>query len=280
MTTVAHDDSMIPKPQQARVPSRLLASPIPHSSSLPPASFRDLQTTPSRPTRPSQRRHSNRIHSPSDSSGSEEEDNSPRTERKIFVRTHSQPFPTSGMPVPVSHHPLPPKRTKTLSDPSRLDSPLAMRFEKGVGPPSAFGGVGGFLRPSPAGRRRRGSAGSAAAVEDMVKSPECGPSRPFARNTSSSSAGLASPSWNATFHRQPTSLISPTHGLDHTSFHIPVKSPEEVDDQVHPMGSSDRDDTDADIEEDFMEVDIVGDLDKNGLLDPRLSRISVSSLTS
>jgi len=271
---------MIPKP--IRTVSPMPAPSLPHSASLPPTSFRAAQSTPSQPIRPN-RRQSDRIRSPSDSSESEsDEDTTARSTQPKTTQPKSAPFPPSGIPVPVGHRPFPPVRQKTLSDSSRLDSPLAARFRNGTGPPSAFGGAGGFARPSPANRRRRGSAGGTHAADtNGMTSPNFGAARPFGRSTSSSSLGMTRPLWKEKSQSQPTSPISPTHALDHTSFHLRAATPEEGRDGVdlvknHVQPARQIRDDDGEVDE--VDADIVRqDLSIIGPLDPRLSRISVRS---
>jgi hypothetical protein len=260
---------MIPKPQ----PNRSISpSPDTGQTSLPPTSFRSPDQSTPRQHSSSHRRHSDRIRSPSDSSSSDEEGQAPhRLERQTSAPPIPVPFPNTGTSKNAQNRPLPPRRTKTLSDPSRLDSPLAMRIRGGVNPPSAFAN-GSFARPSPASRRRRGSAG--ASPEDDIRSPELEP-RAIQRSTSTLSMGRSakSPTWES----DPKSPTSPT-GLDHTSFHDRAKSPETDGEEEEPQGSigSSYGDEPSGVDE-IEELEDVVDREFTGKdMVSRLSRISVS----
>lgn len=203
---------MIPKPQPARNTSSLN---LPHSASLPPTAFRNLQNTPR-----ASRRHSDRIRDPSDSSSSDDEIARPRQASAPPQETGRSltAFPSSGSgniaPRPYS------RRAKTLSDPSKRESPLSGKV-RGAQPPSAFTSSGAFARPSPASRRRRGSAGGQSATSEHDDG-----SQSFGRNVSSSS--LNDMAWGR--DSRAASPISPNHGIDSTSFHR-AKSPEVVEEE-------------------------------------------------
>ncbi|ORY24001.1 hypothetical protein BCR39DRAFT_548111 [Naematelia encephala] len=279
--------SMIPKPQPLRSSSPLRPPPLPHSASLPPSSFRDAQATPRGASKSTSRRHSDRIRSPSDSSGSssenENEDQTKRFERQASAPPQSQPFPSSGVAV-LGTRPLPPKRSKTLSDPSRHDSPLGLRVRGSAVAPTSFGGMMGFARPSPASRRRRGSASARSANGDEeATSPGFDPDRSFARSVSSGSVALTSPPWT----RRVDSPVSPDSPIDNTSFHARAKSPEA--DEEGSVGLAERALSESGEFEGEIGGDEVDEVDGDvvrqghmgqGLLDPRLSRISTDSANS
>ena len=170
-----------------------------------------------------------------------------------------------------------------MSDPSRLDSPLAIRAARsGAGPPSAFGNSSTFARPSPASRRRRGSSGPYTSA-DEDNGPESGQPR-FQRSTSSQSVRPSSPASSA-FGSQPMSPTSP--GVDNTSFHTRAKSPEDTADEDldHAEVQVEVEHADDEDEEGMQELDETDDVVGQGLLgvggealNPRLSRISVRQL--
>ncbi|WVF69679.1 hypothetical protein IAT40_004458 [Kwoniella sp. CBS 6097] len=277
-----------PAPRPTSPPS---PTPFPHSESMPPSSFRSVsQSTPDQTTR-RRRRHSDRIRSPSDSSSSSssggEEDHQPRNERQRSAPPQSgKAFPASSSaapPPPAGWHPM---RKKTLSDPSRsdqsLNSPLSARIRGG--PPSAFGG---FARPSPASRRRRGSPGAhqIQTFDDDRNSPEpTGRPSVGGRSTSSASNSLTSPPhWQTRYDSRPTSPSSQDE-VDVTSFHARAKSPgtEGDDEPDHaemdtfiPAGHHDEDDV-GEQEADEVDSHVMG----QRMLDPRLSRISTESSVS
>ncbi|ORX33969.1 hypothetical protein BD324DRAFT_643657 [Kockovaella imperatae] len=206
------------------------------SQSLPPTAFRELEETTPRQHR---RRNSDRIRSPSDSSSSSDENTSAPT---------------------VSSRPGMPKRPKTLSD-SHMDSPLAARTRH-WGPPSAFGNFGSFARPSPASRRRRGSANGS--ISSDVDGEEF---RPIGRSMSSRSF-TASP----TFGKEVGSPLS-------EEFHSP-KSPESVASEQVEVQDPESEPT-VEITED--EVDETDDQLGEEMLEamnPRLSRLSTGSSLS
>ncbi|WVW78339.1 hypothetical protein I302_100293 [Kwoniella bestiolae CBS 10118] len=262
-------------------------SPLPYSSSMPPSSFKAAQSTPDQSTSRRRRRHSDRIKSPSDSSSSsssgEEEGARPRSQRQVSAPPQSaRAFPSNSSAAPAPPAGWQPIRKKTLSDPNRsgasLNSPLSSRV-RGA-PPSAYGG---FARPSPASRRRRGSSGAAGQSFEESQSPE-----PSAIPRSTSSASFTSRiSWQS----RPTSPSSQIDEVDNTSFHARAKSPEtgEDDEPDHaemdtfvPAGQHDQDEEEHE-EVDQIDMDIMG----QGLLgvggdtmNPRLSRISTESTNS
>ncbi|OCF33867.1 hypothetical protein I316_04579 [Kwoniella heveanensis BCC8398] len=274
-------------------------APFPHSESMPPSSFRSLsQYTPDQSTR-RRRRHSDRIKSPSDtsssSSSSEEEDHPPRNERQRSAPPQTgKAFPASTAAAPPPPAGWLPIRKKTLSDPSRpdlsLNSPLSARTRGG--PPSAFGG---FARPSPASRRRRGSSGAHQnqTFDDDRNSPEY-TGRPSIGGRSTSSASnhqsLSSPPpWQTRYDSRPTSPSSQDE-VDNTSFHARAKSPgTEGDDDVDyaemdafiPAGHHDDDDI-GQHEADEVDSDVMGQgmTASHDTLNPRLSRISTESSIS
>ena len=265
---------MIPKPPSGRSASLSTVPTLPHSASLPPTSFRAALSTSSQPVR-TNRRCSDRIRSAYDSGSGSDDDPASKPGVSSSSR-QAQSFPSSGIPVPVQYRPLPPRRVKTVSDPSRLESPLTMKYRNAGGPPSAFGEIGGFARPSPASRRRRDSLESTPAGARDVRSPE----HPFARSTGFSSVGATTPHWNAGLQSQPISPISPRDTLDTTSFHARAKSPDEVKEEVRsvegiPQLARERGlgERDADVDH-----DVIGyELSENSSIHPRLSRISVCS---
>jgi hypothetical protein len=222
---------------------------------------------------------SDRIRSPSDDSNTSSEEEGPapynRLSRQTSEPVKNKAFPTPTTAVATSGGIVFPKRKKTLSDSSRLDSPLAMRVARAGGlPPTSFGG---FARPSPASRRRRGSQ------SDTESTPEFGPGKAH-RSTSSQSMHVTatSPTWSTYGEGVPTSPTSP--GVDSTSFHSRAKSPEEVeqeeDETAEMQMDQDREMGDVERNEELEETDdAVGMLGGGSeALNPRLSRISVSCL--
>nr|XP_019005016.1 uncharacterized protein I203_01860 [Kwoniella mangroviensis CBS 8507]OCF68477.1 hypothetical protein I203_01860 [Kwoniella mangroviensis CBS 8507] len=265
-------------------------SPIPHSSSMPPSAFKAAQSSADQSASRRRRRHSDRIKSPSDSSSSSssgEEDNTrPRSQRQTSAPPQSaRAFPSNSNAAPAPPSGWQPIRKKTLSDPSRSDasisSPLSSRMR--AAPPSAYGG---FARPSPASRRRRGSSGAAGQSfeEDKDrKSPE--PS--FIPRSTSSASFTSRTSWQ----NRPTSPSSQIDEVDHTSFHARAKSPAKEDDDEPDhaemetfVPSGQHDELEEEHEElDQIDMDIMGQglLGTGGdALNPRLSRISTESTNS
>lgn len=254
---------------------------------MPPAAFQQSAGIP--PQIRSNRRHSDRVRSPSGSSGSSSDGDAvtrrtpdpPQATAQTIISTKQFPASASSQSSRYTG-PLPPTRKKTLSDPSRLNSPLAMKV-RGSGPPSAFGIYGGFARPSPVSRRsRRGSAGSQPiGLDDDLISPDLTGQPPFIRRVSSvSSTGRApSPLLSGRRESRPNSPLS---SVDNTSFFARAKSPEsdgadevllveEVTDMIEDM------EAEAEIlDSDLLIADALsGDTRP---LDPRLSRISVGSV--
>ncbi|KAI9636287.1 uncharacterized protein MKK02DRAFT_44991 [Dioszegia hungarica] len=257
---------------------------LPHSASLPPTSFRQHMDKTPRP-RTHNRRLSDRIRSPSDSSSSDE-DRGHSTFRPRAGRQQSAPpipFNTSrsSSNIPgLDQQPLPPlpagHRARTRTDSGGKESPLAQRVRAGGKgkPPSsfAFGGATSFARPSPASRRRRGStSGQSASGAEDAKSPDFS-----ASGWSMSSASLAMGS---------SPIMSPTsprsaNGLDYTSYHEQAKSPEAmseagaVEDDMAMGGEGEQDGGGDEAEE----VDDLRDMQE--VEDPRLSTLSTESSAS
>ena len=159
------------------------------------------------------RRHSDRVRSPSDSSSSDSDD-----QTRVRQTSMSKPFPLgsvhegSNIPRPVA------QRVKKLSDPSRLDSPLAVRKRGNQQPPSSYSPFGAFSRPSPANRRRRGSAGSNPGpdtADDLEPRP---PSQSRVRKVSQPSMRSSSPLWSGSQPSDPSSPLFPTLPTQHRSF--------------------------------------------------------------
>ena len=266
----------------------MIQNPRPSTSPTAPSHHRDAstydtvdQSTPVQEHKKQNRRQSDRIRSPSDSSSTSSSSEDETIHQQRLTRQTSAPpagtaFPTSTSAVQAVARPVHPKRKKTVSDPSRLDSPLAMRVARNGGaPPSAFGG--GFARPTPASRRRRGSQS-----DNEDRSPDH--SGRFGRSVSSQNISAASPTWSSFGGRQsgPASPISP--GVDHTSFHARAKSPEEMRAEEEEMQAEMY--VDGEFEEGHDagdEVDETDDIVGHGMMgageamNPRLSRISVSS---
>lgn len=251
------------------------APSLPHSRSMPHSAIRDAQGTP--PVRQS-RRHSDRVRSPSDSSGSD----SDQSTRKA---SGPQPFPvgssfTSNIPRPVV------PRVKKLSDPARLESPLAVRRKGAQQPPSAYSPFGAFSRPSPASRRRRGSADSSPGMEtgnDLY--PRSG-SQQRQRTVSQESMRASSPLWSGSQSSHPASPLSPLfpqHPTSRVGLQAEVHDSADIDEadlslQAEGTAAEDADAASiAEEEADRVEEDLTG-LHPDDLLNPRLSRISVRVL--
>lgn len=206
------------------------------------------QSTPPVSTKP-HRRHSDRVRSPSDSSGSES-DEAARLD-------HPAPAPrvlASGIPRPVA------RRNKHSSS-AAPETPVAARSPTHA--PSSFSPFGAFARPSPMNRRRRGSMRS--------PTPEAEEDHPSfdqpVRHPSSSSIGRISPSWSG--QGNATSPTAPQFDFETRPYHRGM-TPEQGDDEdAEEAGQSDDD-----AEEEFDRVE--EDLRRaNDSLNPRLSRISV-----
>jgi len=269
----------------------MIQNPAPSSSSSKatshahaPSTYDTLdQSTPVQAQKKPNRRQSDRIRSPSDSSGTSSSSEDEAVHQQRLTRQSTAPpagtaFPSSSSETQAVAKPIHPKRKKTLSDSSRLDSPLAMRVTRNGGaPPSSF--AGGFARPSPASRRRRGSQS-----DNDDRSPEYGGR--FGRSASTQNMSAASPTWSSFGGRQsgPASPISP--GVDHTSFHARAKSPEEMraeeemqaEMEMRMDGGPDEVGHEGGDEVDEAE-DIIGQgmMGAGEAMNPRLSRISVSS---
>ncbi|KAL7419332.1 hypothetical protein Q5752_006170 [Cryptotrichosporon argae] len=254
--------SMIPRPQPARPSSPTPPPPLTSSTSAPSSAF------PAPAPLVHRRRHSDRVRSPSDNSSSSDDDD--RASRQQSAPPASIPFPGAGSasgyaPPPTSYAAPRPagRRTKTLSDPARSEAAPARRV-----PPSAYGAVGGFARPSPASRRRRGSNASDLASPDTAT---------FDRSLSTGSVPPA-----AGYASRPESPFSPADAVDFTSFHR-AKSPgteSEVDAADHAMVMDQHDAMDDEVDE--VDNDIVDDtmMGMDGSMNPRLSRISTESTAS
>jgi hypothetical protein len=199
---------------------------------MPLGSLHKAQATPPMPRKHS-RRHSDRVKSSSDSSDS-------GSDEQLDKTVHANNIIPSGIPRPISH------RNKTSQDPSAPTTPLAGRKQTPTFAPSSFSPFGGgFARPSPINRRRRGSMRSPTPEEDQ--SPD---SRPLpTRHLSQTSIGRTSPPWS-----RETSPTTAHFEIESRSFHRGHMSESEADE----------------------EIDHVEEKLRNDSLNPRLSRISVS----
>ncbi|WVQ75920.1 hypothetical protein IAR50_005555 [Cryptococcus sp. DSM 104548] len=232
------------------------------------------------------RRHSDRIRSPSDGSSSSSEEDAPHLRRQDSAPATSLTFPLSSTAPPPKGF-SGPIRKKTLSDPNRsdssMDSPLPPQRVRGrAAPPSAF--TGGFARPNPASRRRRGS--SSAPVDDDMKSPDL-----YNHRRASSRASSRAPSpqpWN-TASRPPSrasSPMSPNDQLDHSSFHEAwhdrANSPDDMDNEaeIERKIVADADYDDEVDEEEERRDNLDRDVGGNDSLMPRLSRMATESTAS
>ena len=220
---------------------------------MPLGSLHRAQATPPM-SRKQSRRHSDRVKSPSDSSDS-------GSDEQLDKTVHVNRTMPSGIPRPISH------RNKTSLNPSAPSTPLAGRKQTPTFAPSSFSPLGGgFARPSPINRRRRGSMRSPTPEEDQ--SPD---NRPLpTRHLSQTSVGRTSPPWSResspttahfeiesrSFHRG----MTPDHAGDQDDA-------DEADQSLHPghMSESEADE----------EIDHVEEKLRNDSLNPRLSRISV-----
>lgn len=256
---------------------------LPHSTSMPDSAMRGAQHTRAGMTRAT-RRHSDRVRSPSDSSGSESDTGAQTRVRKT---SGSQPFPggssliPSNLPRPVG---LP---HSTLSDLSMShDSPRGPRKRGTNQPPSAYSPFGAFARPSPASRRRRGSTESAPASDimgDESTNPRP-PSQTRIRKISQPSMRASSPLWSGSQPSNPGSPLLPIFGSSYQS--MPATDAEwapleeqDIKEADLSLALADEGTSDA-----LEELDQVGDdvprptLSHNDSLNPRLSRISVSAI--
>jgi hypothetical protein len=221
---------------------------------MPLGSLHKAQATPPMPRKHS-RRHSDRVKSSSDSSDS-------GSDEQLDKTVHANKIMPSGIPRPISH------RNKTSQDPSAPTTPLAGRKPTPTFAPSSFSPFGGgFARPSPINRRRRGSMRSPTPEEDQ--SPD---NRPLpTRHLSQTSIGRTSPPWS-----RETSPTTAHFEIESRSFHRGMTpdqagdddDAEEADQSLHPghMSESEADE----------EIDHVEEKLRNDSLNPRLSRISVS----
>jgi len=263
---------MIQEPQAS--PSSPPQAPPSHA----PSSFSHQdQSTPQARQR-ARRRVSDRVRSPSESSGtSSDDEEAPLRDR--LLRQSSEPvgrmaFPVAPNAIDASAGIVYPQRKKTLSDSSRTESPIPLRSSRGgTAPPSSFGG---FARPVPASRRRRGSQS-----DTEERTPESNSGRAGRRVSSQSvNTSLTSPTWSARGESVPSSPMSP--GIDSNSFHFRAKSPEEIDQEEHEAAETqleqEREQEDVETNEEVEETDdAVGMLGTGSeALHPRLSRISVS----
>lgn len=241
--------------------------------------MREAQLTPPVKVR-STRRHSDRVRSPSDSSGSDS-DMGARA-RKIsgtaaFPEGPSQMISSIPRPVAQRAHHL------SRTGPSH-DIHKDARRKGNQQPPSAYSPFGAFARPSPASRRRRGSTESAPAAD--VMSDESSYPRPTSqtrvRKISQPSLRASSPLWSGSQPSNPGSPLFPTfntHRQQSRSWDDEIATLEEkdVDDADHSLDLDDQGATVALEELDQLGDDLSSDLgQQNGSLNPRLSRISVS----
>ncbi|WVR04714.1 hypothetical protein IAU60_001725 [Kwoniella sp. DSM 27419] len=253
------------------------------------------ESTPDQPIY-RRRRHSDRVRSPSDSSGSssseDEDDVSKRSDRQRSAPPQGgKAFPATGIgsapPPPGGWLPI---RKKTISESNSSDtslsSPLTLRA-RGP-PPSAFGG---FARPSPASRRRRGSSGAytpSGGSERDRDSPEPSSGRPYTNRSTSSASNASTPGWQRRYDSRPTSPMSPDE-IDNTSYHERAKSPDSMPDEdpdqaemdtFVPAGQHDPELADHEVEE--VDDDVVEQAMRIGgtTMNARLSRISTESSNS
>ena len=222
---------------------------------MPMGSLHKAQATPPMPHKHN-RRHSDRVKSPSDSSDSGSDEQVDKT----LLAKKTMP---SGIPRPISH------RNKNSID-AAPSTPLAGRKPTSTFAPSSYSPFGGFARPSRMNRRRRGSMRSPTPEEEQ--SPD---SRPLpTRHLSQTSLGRTSPPWS--------SEASPTAShfeIESRSFHRGM-TPEQANDDDDDAEEADMSlraghmsESEADEEIDQVENDIVKL--RNDSLNPRLSRISV-----
>lgn len=271
--------SLIPKSIRPASPPPSL----PHSASLPPAAFRDAEDTPRQQRR---RRKSDRVRSPSDVSSSSEDASDDESARRRAQRQTSAPPMGLQSPDIFCDQPY---RKKTLSDASRHPPPRFGRHRHSTGPPSAFGMTGGFARPSPASRRRRGSASDRSANGEEEAASSGQQIKTFGRSVSSTSSigGMpTSPPWPA-YARSPSQPGSPYAAgfgvIEAKSFHR-ARTPDVMVGSEADVSELAMDD-DGDHEEILDETeDVDDDLDRLGQgmladsMSARLGRLPVSPL--
>ena len=266
---------MIPKPAHPSSPNPFS---LPQSASLPPISFREAQSTQPSTVRSGDQRLSDRT-----TSQLNKDDKSSQVVKKDSPRTHFQPFPSS-IPVPTAVRPLLSGRSKTLSDPPRMDSPLMARYGRGTRPSSTNDWQGSvFARPSPASRLRKGSIGAMSDTnEPSDRSPPFPGMRPITgRSVSASPIQSISPPWAPAIAGQLSMPISPTYDLVHTSFHHRATSPDGMEQVLNTDEHIGRPELLSFEIESFLDEDsYLGDgISKNHTFsDARFSRISVCHL--
>ena len=192
---------------------------------------------------------------------------------------------SSNIPRPVV------PRVKKLSDPARLESPLAIRRRGSQQPPSSYSPFGAFSRPSPASRRRRGSTESSPGAEtgnDLLYGSRS-TSQPRHRTVSQESMRASSPLWSGSQSSHPASPLSPKFPSFQTSISRAGSAQ-----PASPQDATDLEQTDISVQADDLELEgldaasmaeeetdqVDDDLAGPGLhledsLNPRLSRISV-----
>lgn len=252
------------------------ASSLPHSASLPTFTNQGAKSTPTVIGRPS-RRHSDRVRSPSDSSSSDSDD-----QQRVMQTSVTKPFPlgssreTTNIPRPVA------QRVKKLSDPSKLESPLAIRRRGAQQPPSAYSPFGAFSRPSPANRRRRGSAESSPGLDMTGDADSRPPSQARVRKISQPSMRSSSPLWSGSQPSNPSSPLFPTIYARHQAGDVNADSiePDDLEDAELSLQLQANGPSDASEEVDQVDEDVLGaSFYPNDSLNPRLIRISVSRST-
>ena len=246
---------------------------MPHSASMPTFAMQAAQMTPPIVNKPN-RRHSDRVRSPSDSSSSDSDD-----QTRVRQTSMAKPFPLgsaherSNIPRPVA------QRVKKLSDSSRLDSPLAVRRRGSQQPPSSYSPFGAFSRPSPANRRRRGSAESNPGPETTADLDSRPPSQARVRKISQPSMRSSSPLWSGSQPSNPSSPLFPTF-TQHRSFsgggQTDASEVDELEEADRSLNLQPTADADPSEELDLLDEVIGGHLHGLDSMNPRLSRISVS----
>lgn len=247
---------------------------IPHSASMPTFAMQAAQMTPPTMNKPN-RRQSDRVRSPSDSSSSDSDD-----QTRVRQTSMSKPFPHgsaregSNIPRPVA------QRVKKLSDPSRLDSPLAVRRRANQQPPSSYSPFGAFSRPSPANRRRRGSAESNPGPDTTADLDSRPPSQARVRKVSQPSMRSNSPLWSGSQPSDPSSPLFPTFTGQFRSMsgdaQLDTVEGDELDEAEMSLELQHTGNSDPSEELDQVGDDLGGMLHSHDSLNPRLSRISVS----